>query len=138
MNRVGHAASPLLLAAALTAPAADTVYRCPNGSYSAAPCAGGTAIDAADDRSAAQRREAQDAARRDAALADRMAAERRARERQAEPARAASLGPAAAAPKPAASVPKKHAKNKPKRNAAADDPQMSPPMRVIETPAKKP
>ena len=138
MNRLGHAASPLLLAAALAAPAAQTVYRCPDGSYSATPCEGGKAIDADDDRTAGQRREAQDAARRDAALADRMAAERRAREQQAQPARAASLGQTAAAPKAPASAPKKHAKKTPKRNAAADDSQLSPPMRVIDTPAKKP
>lgn len=140
MNRLRLAALAWLLAAVLAAPAAQNVYRCANGSYSATPCEGGTAIDAADNRSGEQRREATDAARRDAALADRMAAERRARERQAAPTRAANVGPAAAAPKPPASAARHHPKKKTQRTAAAaaDDPRVSAPMRVIETPAKKP
>jgi hypothetical protein len=108
--------------------AADgSVYRCGN-SYSATPCPGGVAVQAADARTEAQRREAQDAHRRDAALAEQLAAERSARERAAKGQVAARIGPAAAPlPAPAASKPKppshkkksaKPPKSKPKAKAA--------------------
>ena len=91
----------MLLFAVLTAPAAaqTPVYRCgPNGNeYSSTPCPGGKAVDAADPRSAEQRRQTQDAARRDAEAADKLAAERRQREAARKPT-AGSLSAAAPAP----------------------------------------
>ncbi|MBL8349326.1 MAG: hypothetical protein JNL87_03350 [Burkholderiaceae bacterium] len=91
-----------LLGAALSAQAQaqgqvgnTTVYRC-GSSYSSTPCPGGSAVDAGDARSAAQRREAQAVKQRDAALADQLAAERRARERAAAGQQAIGIGPATA------------------------------------------
>jgi len=84
------------------------VYRCGN-SYSSTPCPGGTAVDADDARSAAQRKEAEAVKQRDAALADQLAAERRARERAAAGQSAVGIGPTAAiapAPKASAGKPK--------------------------------
>lgn len=128
--RQAFAASLLLtIAAALPAAGADAVFRCGDGHYSSSPCPGGVAVDAADARSAEQRRQAQEAARRDAALADRLAAERRDRERHATPARAASLGPAAKPASAPASAPKpRHGPHK--RKPQPDDPRVSPPMRA--------
>ncbi len=138
MTRVRHAALPLLLASAL-ATAAQPIYRCPSGGYSATPCEGGKALDAAGVPTAEQRRQAQDAARRDAALADQMAAERREREHQTAPRGAANIGPVAASPKPPASATKSHPKSKPKRAAtASEDPKLSAPMRTLDTAPKKP
>ena len=72
-------------------------YRCGN-SYSSKPCPGGTAVDAADPRSAAQQREAREASQRQADLARQMKADRLAAERAAAPGGAANLGPTAAKP----------------------------------------
>jgi hypothetical protein len=100
-------ATLVLTGHAATLQAADApVYRCGN-SYSATPCSGGVAVQAADARTEAQFREAKDAHRRDAALAEQLAAERSARERAARGQVAARIGPAAAvAPTPSASQPK--------------------------------
>ena len=122
----------MLLFAVLTAPAAaqTPVYRCgPNGNeYSSTPCPGGKAVDAADPRSAEQRRQTQDAARRDAEAADKLAAERRQREAARKPT-AGSLSAAAPAPAKAASKPQ--AKKPKKRKANANvDPNLTPPVRV--------
>lgn len=125
----------LMLCCAIgTAAAAEspTIYRCGNGQYSAQPCAGGVAVDAADERTAMQRQQAEDAARREAALATRLAAERRERERQATPSRAGSLS--AAAPAPPASASRKR-KPRHKHPAPPPDPRLSVPMR---SPASSP
>ncbi|MES2939955.1 MAG: hypothetical protein V4864_19920 [Pseudomonadota bacterium] len=76
----------LLLLAALGcgAASAQTVYRCGN-SYSQKPCAGGTAVDAADPRSAAQAADTTAAAKRNAQAADALEKERLAQGRQAAP-----------------------------------------------------
>ncbi len=50
---------------------AQTAYRCGN-SYSQSPCANGTAVDIADPRSAAQKRDTDEAVRRNAQAADAM------------------------------------------------------------------
>ena len=87
-------------------------YRCGN-SYSSKPCPGGTAVDAADPRSAAQQREAREASQRQTDLARQMKADRLATERAAPTGGAANLGPAAAKP-PAKAASKPHA-NRPKK-----------------------
>jgi hypothetical protein len=103
----------LLAAAAGAALAADApVYRC-GSSYSSTPCPGGTAVDAGDARSAAQRAQAEAVKQREAALADQLAAERRERDRAAAGQVAAGIRPAAAAaPAHAASQPKGKGKKK--------------------------
>lgn len=75
----------LLLLAAASGSAAQTVYRCgpDRNVYSQQPCADGVAIDPRDGRSAGQRAEAEAAARRESARADRMERERLAQERSA-------------------------------------------------------
>lgn len=129
MRSLPAATLALIFAAAWPAVAADAVYRCGDGRYSSSPCPGGVAIDAADPRSAEQRRQAQEAARRDTAMADRLAAERRERERHATPGKAASLGPAAKPASAPASAPKpRHGPHK--RKPQPDDPRVSPPMRA--------
>jgi len=96
-----------LVGAGSGALAADTpVHRCGN-SYSSLPCAGGTAVDVADPRSAAQQRESREASERDAALARQMKAQRVAEERAASKGGAANLGPVAAPP-PAKAASKPH------------------------------
>jgi hypothetical protein len=106
--------------------AADApVYRCGN-SYSSQPCPGGSALDLADPRSAAQQREAREASERDAALARQMKTQRVADERAAPKGGAANLGAVAAIPpakatsKPHASPHKKtHKAVKPAKSASA-------------------
>lgn len=84
----------LLLPASPSVQAQDApVYRCGN-SYSAKPCPGGKAVDAADPRNATQQQEARAAAQRDAALAREMKAERIADEKRAARQGAANVGPA--------------------------------------------
>ena len=94
-----------------------TAYRCGN-SYSSKPCPGGTAVDAADPRSAAQQREAREAAERQAVLARQMKADRLAAERAAPKGGAANLGPTAAKP-PAKAASKPHANSHKKMHKAA-------------------
>ena len=133
----------LALGLAWPAKADDTVYKCGNGSYSSAPCAGGVKIDAADPRAAAQRRQAQDAVRRDADLGDKLAAQRRADEHAAMQQRAGSMSHAASAPHKAATAPGKghgngHGKKKHGgKQALPDDPNLSAPMRGASAPGKK-
>jgi hypothetical protein len=96
-----------LVSAGSAAMAADApVHRCGN-SYSSQPCPGGTALDVADPRSAAQQREAREASGRDAALARQMRAQRVADDRAAPQGGAANLGPVAAPP-PAKAASKPH------------------------------
>ena len=96
-----------LLGLASAAWAADApVHRCGN-SYSFQPCPGGTVLDVADPRSAAQQRESRDASARDAALARQMKAERMADERAVPKGGAANLGPVTA-PTPARAASKPH------------------------------
>ena len=89
-----------------------TAYRCGN-SYSSKPCPGGTAVDAADPRSAAQQREAREASQRQADLARQMKADRLAAERAVPKGGAANLGPTAA--KPAAKAASKPHTKSPKK-----------------------
>lgn len=116
------AAALALLTAAAWAQAPgnpQTVYRCgPDGrQYSMTPCAGGTALNADDARSAEQQRQAEQALARDRKLAAQLAAERREREK-AVPGGAANVGPSSAkASAPKGSAPKhgKPQKKKPKK-----------------------
>ena len=95
------------------------VHRCGN-SYSSQPCPGGTVLDLADPRSAAQQRESREASERDAALARQMKAQRLAEERAAPKGGAANLGPVAApAPAKAASKPHQTTHKKAKKPAKA-------------------
>jgi len=113
---------------------AQTIYRCgPDGrEYSQTPCKDGRAIDAADPRSEAERREAREIAARDAKLADKLARENRARE--AEAARTGAAG-IQQAPKPAAAASSPQKKKKSKSKIATDgDGTMSPPIRVPAPP----
>ncbi len=103
------AMAALLLAAPMPASAASAatqkVYRCgPDGRiYSQTPCKDGYEIDAADKRSAEQRRAAEDVVKREEKMAEKMS-----RERQANEAAAAKQGASTivnpAATKPAASA----------------------------------
>ena len=92
-------------------------YRCGN-SYSSKPCPGGTAVDAADPRSAAQQREAREASQRQAELARQMKVDRLASERAAARVGAANMGPTAAQP-PAKAASKPHANSHKKAHKAA-------------------
>ena len=125
------------LGLALPAWAEDAVYKCANGSYTSAPCAGGQKLDAADPRAAAQRRQAQEATARDAKLADKLAAQRQAEDRAAAKQHAGSLSKPASAPAKPASAPKKGHKKHGAKHPAPDDPNLSEPMRDPTTPAKK-
>jgi len=88
MSRIAALGLALALyATAVAALAQERIYRC-GDSYSQAPCASGTAVDASDARSAAQVAQARAVAQRDARLADAMA---RARERSEQA--AARQGP---------------------------------------------
>ena len=89
-----------------------TVYRCGN-SYQARPCPGGVAVDAADPRSDALRREAEAARQREAVLARQVAADRRAAERDA----ARQGGPANVGPAPGARA------DKPRKPVKAGQPE---------------
>ena len=80
----------------------NTAYRCPNGSYSATPCPGGTQLDVADPRSASQQQQAKDVAAREARLAKQLAAERSLREKEIAAPRAVNLGGESAKPQPTA------------------------------------
>lgn len=81
---------------------AQPAWRCgPDGRiYQHEPCPGGRAVDVADPRSDAQRREALATSRGDARLAERLERERRSRESATRPAGAAGFN---ARPVPAAS-----------------------------------
>ena len=111
---------------ALAAPP-QTIYRCgPDGRvYSQAPCADGKALSIDDSRSAAQQKAARDATARDAEQAKQLAAERRQREDAVKGQQA--TGFKTAPPTGPASAPaRKPAKGK----SAAEQPNMSPPMRL--------
>jgi len=83
-----------LLAAACVAPAvAQDIYRC-GDSYSQRPCAGGTVVNALDERSAVQRAQTSLAAQRDAKTADAMEMARL--KEEAKPVAAAHIPPAKA------------------------------------------
>lgn len=130
MKALAQACVALLLAAAATAGADDRVYRCgPDGrEYSQAPCAGGAVVDAADPRTADQRREAKSASARDARMAQDLIQERRARDATVASLGAAYLGPArngAAESAPAQPKRKRKAAHK-----ADDDPRLTPPLRA--------
>ena len=107
--------------------AADApVHRCGN-SYSSQPCPGGTVLDVADPRSAAQQRQAREASERDAALARQMKAQRVADERAVPKGGAANLGPVAAhPPAKAASKPHQRTHNKTKKAAKPAKPASAP------------
>jgi hypothetical protein len=106
-------------------PAEAPVYRC-GSTYSSTPCPGGSAVNAADARSAAQQKEAQAVKRREAQLADQLGDERRARERAAAGQVAAGIGPAAApAPSPSASKPQGKSKSKAKKKTGTQKPKTS-------------
>ena len=80
MKTLSHIITTPLLVLATLAPAqtpaqSHTVYRCGN-SYSPQPCEGGTAINAADERSAEQRKSHDSTIRRDVRTADAMEKER--------------------------------------------------------------
>ena len=117
-----HAALALvLLASAGLTEAAGPIYRCGGGTYSQVPCAGGTLVEAADPRTAAQRAEA-----RRAAAAERKAAQSLERDRIAaerpRPA-IASLSPSAAASAPGRDgghKAKRKLKGKPKSGTEGD------------------
>ena len=106
---------------------AQTVWRCGEGGriYSQSPCPGGSQVNAADSRTAAQEKAARDEVKRSQDLAARMRKERLEDEKRnrAANAVAANLGPAKAAEK--SSEKKPNAKTKSKRRhpsaTAADD-----------------
>ncbi len=80
MKTLSHIITTPLLVLATLAPAqtpaqSHTVYRCGN-SYSPQPCEGGPAINAADERSAEQRKSHDSTIRRDVRTADAMEKER--------------------------------------------------------------
>jgi hypothetical protein len=107
-------AAAMLLACGLVAAQAQTVYRCGN-EYSQKPCAGGSAVNVDDKRSAAQARDTTAAAKRDAKLGDEMQKERIAREKEVAGPSSVVLGTpkaAASAPQAAASKPQHNAKKK--------------------------
>jgi hypothetical protein len=111
----------VLIAFAGASSAAEPIYRCSGGTYSQVPCAGGTLVEAADPRSAAQRAEA-----RRVAAAERKAAQSLERDRVAgespRPA-IASLSPSAAASSPAREsgrMPKRKVKGKSKAGDEGD------------------
>jgi hypothetical protein len=92
---------------------AQGVYRCGN-TYSATPCPGGTAVEAADTPTAAQAKRGEAAARRDAKLAGDMEKERLAQEKAVAGPSKLVVG-AAKAPASAASAVKAKGKGKDKK-----------------------
>ncbi len=115
-SRVGALlATALWLAAGSAGAAPQKVYRCgPDGRiYSQTPCKDGYEVNAADPRSAEQRKAAEDATKREDKAVDKMT-----RERQAQEAAAAKQGPSfiasASAAKPAASAASGAAAKKPR------------------------
>ena len=76
---------------------AQNIYKCADG-YSQQPCVNGSALQAGDDRSAAQKAQADAATRRDARTADAMEKDRLKQEAKAAP---AFIAPAKAAEPPA-------------------------------------
>jgi len=106
-GRHGFALLLLGLAAPTGMAGAQEVIRCGNA-YGQQPCAGGSAVQAADPRSPAQRAQAAAVIQRDARLADAMEEARLKEEAQAEEARGRNSQPAAqmraAAAKPQRSV----------------------------------
>ena len=96
----------------LPAAAQQKVWRCGN-SYSNQPCDEARAVEVADPRTAAQRRDAERAALRDARLGAELESDREAREAAARQQRAAGLH-TARPPEPAASAPKGSKTAKPK------------------------
>lgn len=85
-------AALVLACAAAPAWSQKQVYRCEQGgrvTYVDSPCKAGVAVDAADPRTAAERRTAQDIVKREQRLGERLA-----RERKAAEAEAARRGPA--------------------------------------------
>jgi hypothetical protein len=104
--------------------AGQKVFRCgPEGrDYSQAPCKDGHEVDAADPRSAAQRKSAEETVKREEKMADKMARERRAQETAAAKVGAATIvhSSAAKAAAPAASAAAK--KRYRKKHGAASAP----------------
>ncbi len=98
-----------LLAAALSAAQAQTVYRCGNA-YSQAPCPQAQAVDVSDPRSAAQQAEARHVANDERRLAAEMRRDRLADEGSARNFAAASLS--GARPAPQAAAPERPHKNR--------------------------
>lgn len=74
MKTLSHISTSLLLALAASAQA-QTVYRCGN-SYSQEPCPGGTTVNAADERTAEQRKAHENTVRQDVRTAAAMERER--------------------------------------------------------------
>lgn len=107
-------------------------YRCGN-SYSSKPCPGGTAVDAADPRSAAQQREAREASQRQADLARQMKADRLATERATARGGAANLGPTAAKP-PAKAASKPHANSHKKAHKVVKPAKPAQPSKAASAP----
>jgi hypothetical protein len=121
--------APSCVAAAASAPT-SRVYRCgPDGhTYSQTPCPAGSAVEAADPRSAAEQAQARTVLEREQRLARQLAQDRAQAERAAAKQLPGNLGPAQAA-SAAASAPKK-SKHKPGAASAAADASLSPPVRV--------
>jgi hypothetical protein len=116
---LGHGVVAVILAGAMSATAAQTIFRC-GDSYSQAPCVGAKAIEVAAPATDAQRAEARAVAAREKQLAFEMVRDRRERESLLRPATASSLGPAPAAA--AASAPaKKHGRGKKHAASLQDD-----------------
>lgn len=79
--RAGCISAALAASACAWAGDGNPIYRC-GQTYQQVPCDGGQTVDAADPRSADQRRDARDAAAADRRQAANLAAERREREKQ--------------------------------------------------------
>ncbi len=111
----------LCLACGAAASSAAPIYRCGGGTYSQTPCPGGTLVESADPRSAAQRAEARRIAAEERRKAREMERERRATEKAAarEP-NIASLGPAKAASAADGKVRKKSTKKDSQSGTAKD------------------
>jgi hypothetical protein len=121
--------APSSFAAAASAPT-SRVYRCgPDGhTYSQTPCPAGSAVEAADPRSAAEQAQARSVVEREQRLARQLAQDRAQAEKAATRQLPGNLGPAQAA-SAVASAPKK-TRHKPGAASAAVDPGLSPPVRV--------
>lgn len=105
-------AAVVLLALAVTPAIAQKIYRCgaDGREYSQTPCKPSQTVDAADKRTAAQRKQARASAKMDIKLAEQLERERHAREAAANGQIAAGFHPAP--PAAAASVPAKKTKRK--------------------------
>jgi hypothetical protein len=129
MIAVLESLAPSSFAAVASAPT-SRVYRCgPDGhSYSQTPCPAGSAVDAADPRSAAEQAQGRALIERDQRLARQLAQDRVQAEKAAARQLPGNLGPTPAA-SAAASAPKK-GRHKPGAASTAADASLSPPIRV--------